>query len=139
MFKHLVTFQNHAATILVEHNEAGQITSAQVEYGTMPPEIIVRLLEQFPTTLDGLKRLATRKNVKVDPVSISLDFDTFWNTYGHKVGKKARAESIWKVMPENARVQALAYLRTYNDFLIMNPGITRLYPETYLSQRRWEN
>ena len=37
------------------------------------------------------------------------------------------------------RQKAIAYLDSYNSYLRQNPNITKLYPETYLSQERWNN
>lgn len=68
----------------------------------------------------------------------NLTFERFWNQYAYKVGNKARAVKLWNALPEMERVLALGAIdkqRRHSE----SRRTDLPYPETYLSQRRWEN
>ncbi|AEL24335.1 hypothetical protein Cycma_0560 [Cyclobacterium marinum DSM 745] len=83
------------------------------------------------------KRVGKKVIIKYVPVDIT--FADFWEKYGNKIGKKKRAEHLWGLLNTEERQKAIAYLDSYNSYLRQNPNITKLYPETYLSQERWNN
>lgn len=75
----------------------------------------------------------------VDLLPADTSFEAFWNAYGNKVGKKERTQQLWKLMSEDKRLLAMAGIKKYKNWLILNTAVQMLYPETYLSQKRWEN
>ena len=79
------------------------------------------------------------QNVKVSKVEEDLSFDNFWKVYNYKVGNKKRAERLWQRLTDDQKAKAITHLKSYESFLIMNPGLAKLYPETYLNQERWNN
>jgi len=93
----------------------------------------------FPFHISQMDVFRHSKGVTVKEVTPDLSFKKFWDAYGHKQGKKARAERLWKQLSLAEKAKAMAYIRTYDNFLYMNKGIAKAYPETYLSQKRWEN
>ena len=67
-----------------------------------------------------------------------VTFVHFWNRYSYKVGNKARAMKLWNALPEMERLLALGAIekqRRHSE----SRRTDMPYPETYLSQRRWEN
>lgn len=76
--------------------------------------------------------------VTVQPIEEDLSFEAFWERYDLKVGKKDRAKKLWTQLPDMDKHQALKAIPRYNMWLI-EKGINKVYPETYLSQRRFEN
>jgi hypothetical protein len=68
-----------------------------------------------------------------------LSFESFWERYNHKVGNKKRAERLWNQLSKKEKAKAMAFLKRYESYLNQNPGIAKLYPETYLNQQRWNN
>ena len=79
-----------------------------------------------------------QKGIRIDLVPDNLTFEHFWNSYGNKVGDKKRTQKLWDNLPDSDRVAALAKIKAYDIWLSKNT-IAKVYPETYLSQRRWEN
>lgn len=65
-------------------------------------------------------------------------FERFWNAYGYKVGNKARVAKKWNALGEGDRLLALGAIARYKRFA-EGKKIDRVYPETYIDQRRWEN
>ena len=73
-----------------------------------------------------------------DVAEKDLGFEAFWKAYGYKVGGKARAEKLWGRLGEEERLLALGGI--WKQRLHSERHKTDMpYPETYLSQRRWEN
>ncbi len=80
-------------------------------------------------------------NVKfrVQEVEQDLGFDNFWDTYGHKVGNKSKCKKIWRLMNAEEQKQVFVNIKKYKYWLTHNPRTDQIYPEGYLSQRRFEN
>lgn len=78
-------------------------------------------------------------NFQVQPVPLDLSFEKFWNTYNYKVGNKGKAQKLWKLLNQEDKIKALCRVTSYNYFLQINPNTEKIYPERYLSQRRFEN
>lgn len=97
----------------------------------------------FPktSTVDELMQqsVALSAKITVTPMTGDLSFQVFWDTYDNKVGKRARAAILWDALSDSEKVAALAAIKPYRYWLANNPGIAMLYPETFLSQRRWES
>jgi len=69
---------------------------------------------------------------------LDLSFENFWKTYNYKLGHKKKAAKTWDRMDEEDKILAMSHIRKYDHFIQANK-IKKLYPETYLNQRRWEN
>jgi len=71
---------------------------------------------------------------------MGCDFDTFWNEYPRKVGKKI-AERKWKRMGPADRDCALYGLRLWKQTLQWNSsgGMFIPYASTFLNQERWKD
>lgn len=98
------------------------------------------LYHNFPLIDADLMHIAKAKGstMKVVEVPADLSFEKFWKTYRHKVGKLERAKKLWEALPEAEKVSALNYIPTY-DLFLDKTLINKCYPETYLSQKRWNN
>ncbi len=137
MAKYIVTTKS-GVNMLFTYNEQGQL----VEYSTHDALTIQQsnwLARHFPTTHELLRTLIARYGWQVKEVPQDLSFTAFWNAYRHKVGNKKRAERLWNGLSKEDKAKAIAYLPRYESYLAQNPGIAKLYPETYLNQERWNN
>ena len=79
------------------------------------------------------------KNLTISETVIDTSFNAFWDRFNNKVGNKIRAEKIHKLLSTDEKLQVILSIKRYHNWLIQNPNVQQLYPETYLSQRRWEN
>lgn len=134
----IVTHKETGATLLFNYNLNGFLIGFKTDF-VVKEATVTYFKEHFPFTVDGLNHYKTLQMFKVDELLQDLSFEAFWNTYAHKVGNKARAEKLWNALSDNARAKALNYIRTYNNYLLQNQGIQKLYPETYLNQKRYNN
>ncbi len=115
--------------IIKEFIKAADLTDKQLAW----------LNHHFPVTMELLKQQIKGTKSTLTKVDPDLSFDAFWGAYAHKVGNKRRAKRLWDDLSKEDRIKALAYIKKYNRFLANNPGISKLYPETYLNQQRWNN
>lgn len=76
---------------------------------------------------------------KIELLPTDLSFEAFWEAYGNKIGKKTRAQELWKLLSESDKQAALIGVKKYKQWKALNPSVQMLYPETFLSQRRFEN
>jgi len=93
-----------------------------------------------PTTIVELTQAGKKKDVTITPVAEGeVTFDDFWNLYAYKHGKKDRTKMLWQSMTDIERTLCMAAIPKYKFWLHSQNGMNCLYPQTFLSQRRWEN
>lgn len=110
--------------------------SIEMDMAPLQVEWLVKHLPYEEQMLDYFKGLA---RFVVAEIPDDLEFETFWNTYDYKVGKKERARKLWAALWDAERVKVLKAIPQYKNWLAQKNGIETLFPETFLSQRRWEN
>lgn len=75
---------------------------------------------------------------KIELAEPDLSFDNFWQLYKYKHGNKQRAKKLWEALSKANKIRAINWLPTYANEL-KGTGAARMYPETYLNQKRWNN
>jgi len=93
------------------------------------------LHDNFPFTFDGLERMKGKTGQIEEDIEIT--FDLFWDKYDHKHGK-VKAREKWNKLDDNARYRAIQFIPRYTQQCNAD-RIAKLYPQGYLSQRRWED
>ena len=121
----------------------GVLTSFQIQDGNFDPAQYEWLIKKsfFPATEEHIKGWTkTYPNFfEITVGEIDLSFDTFWNTYANKVGKKIQAERTWNKLSKKDKLKALSSIKSYQNYLKRNQGIAKAYPNTYLNQRYFDN
>ena len=121
----------------VVYKAAGLLESIENITNIDTPEDLARSLIRIPVHETGIEHLR-QQGTKVQKAPEDLSFDRFWSKYNYKVGKIQRAKKLWENLPEVDKIDALNKIDRYNAWLSQRT-IEKAYPETYLSQRRWEN
>jgi len=95
----------------------------------------------FPTEEAAMKlwQKNLKKNFEIEIGEPDLSFESFWNSYGHKIGKKPMAENTWKKLSKAVKIKALMAIKDYNGYLSRNPGIQKAHATTYLNQEYFNN
>jgi hypothetical protein len=137
MKKYMLTSPNYPDGIICGFNGDSVIIFFQIE-GNPSSDLIIALLQKLPLTEQAFLDLRKRTGIKIEIVPTDLSFECFWSEYGYKFGKKDRVKKIWESMNDNDKVKALAAIKPYKTWLLRK-NIDMVYPETYLSQRRFEN
>ena len=115
--------------ILREFKIEGQITDQDIKF----------MKDELPWREYFLTRFEKTTRGKVTKITVDLSFAAFWNAYTYKVGNKPRTEKLWEKLSDVDKAQAMKSIPVYDQFLAMHPNQDKAYPETYLSQRRFEN
>lgn len=135
--KYILTHRKINGSIIIEYDNEKRIRSfafdCQVSF-----ELWEFMMNNFPATEESLQDYLF-KNFKISPVPEDISFDAFWKGYAYKVGNKPRAEKLYKLLSDMERTQVMISIKSYNNYLASHPNQDKCYPETYLSQRRWEN
>jgi hypothetical protein len=76
---------------------------------------------------------------KIETVPVDTSFEAFWNAYTYKVGNIPRVKKLWENLSNHEQILAIQTIKKYNAWLAKNTGVQKLYAETYLNQKRWEN
>lgn len=78
------------------------------------------------------------KTIKVAEVPLDLSFEAFYKKYAYKVGDKKKAQTLWAKLSDAEKALAITKIDSYNRYT-ERTQIAKVYPERYLSQRRFEN
>lgn len=135
--KYLITGAQAKAT--VEYDETGLLCSIQFPEGQ--DQARAWFLRSVPVKHSDLPAFMETyaAKLRLTPIPPDLSFNAFYNAYAYKVGRKERAVKLWTALTEAERTACLRAIPRYNAWLAQRPSTERLYPETFLSQRRWEN
>ncbi len=138
--KYILTSDKLSGKILLEFAYNGYIRSFELSNEDDVKEKLVRwLFARFPVRSEALKIRDFADNFHIDEVPEDTSFTAFWNHYNYKVGNKFRAERLWNALTNTDKSTAMAAIKRYNQYLVNHPRIERLYPETWLNQKRWDN
>lgn len=137
MEKYLFTSLNGSRRILFGYDE-GMLREISIEGPISDAEIAV-LRDNFPWMEIELKHFEIITRGKITRINLDLSFEVFWNAYGYKVGNKDRTEKLWGKLSEVEKAQVLKSIPIYDQFLALKNNQAKTYPETYLSQRRFDN
>lgn len=94
----------------------------------------------FPITEDVIKKVwlkDLKANFEIVINAANLEFETYWQTYNHKV-KKTMSEKGWAKLSKRDRIDALAHIPIYDKYLARK-HVAKAAPSTYLNQRYWED
>lgn len=133
--KYTITFVNYPGGIRLGYAE-DMLVSVEIEM-ELSGEQHEWFWSRVPIFLKELDRLKNAK-IKIINEPIDLSFEVFWDQYDYKVGKRSRAKKLWEAMSASERVSCLLKIKAYK-FWLAHKNVDTVYPETWLSQRRWEN
>ncbi len=139
MSKYLIEFTRFKASVIVEFDDSERIIHLEVNYGDMDPKTASYLHQRIPIKLAHLESYSNLKNTKVTEIPFDTSFETLWDTYANKFGNKGRAVKLWDALDNSECIKAIKYIQVYNQWLLMNSGVQKKLPETYLNQQPWNN
>lgn len=140
--RYQVRIGNNPAVIFYEfHPKTKAIRAIRIESDAIELHQVKWLMQNAPKNeQDLINNFASKFGKKIYIVFApqNISFDDFWNKFNNKVGNKPRAKKLWGLLSDVDQMAAFTYIETYNAHLRSNPSLTKLYPETYLSQERWK-
>ena len=101
--------------------------------------VLTWILQRLPTSLSDLYQMCAQYKFELVEVPLDLSFDTFWDAYDFKMGSKDKAKKLFMALSDADKTLAIAKIDAYKRYLTCNEGIKQVYPERYISHRRFEN
>lgn len=139
MIKYVLTSSKFEGQIVVGYKD-GRICLLDLSTTTLSDKQFDYILTNLPVHEADVKIMVSKsQDLKMVFVPEDLSFERFWTDYNYKIGNKKRAEKLWCELTEADKITALNSIPKYLNFLQRKSNIERLYPETFLSQRRFEN
>jgi hypothetical protein len=123
--------------VTVAYGDDGGLRSVAFEDKEITVQARLWCYERIPMTdadMDSKPGIYT-----VEAIPEDLSFNVFWEAYHHKIGDKTRAMKLWVALVDADRVKCLRAIPKYDQWLMQRPSMERLYPETFLKQRRFDN
>jgi hypothetical protein len=138
--KYLMQFTKHKASCVLEYNEEGSLVQCDFQPGTFDEQEYKLFFNNFPTKESKIAvwKKQNFKTLKIEKFKEDINFDSFYDKYNHKLSKRSRSENIWKVMDNNEKAKAIAFISTYEKYLAQT-GVAKKNPETYLNAEMWNN
>jgi len=132
-------FEGKTTKAIVEYEANNLLQGIKFDGGTL--ESIGWFLNNLPVLEyeTGFFKENFFKSVQITELPPDLSFVLFYNLYDYKIGKKERTIKLWQALSEADRVKVLTKIPAYKSYLAHHPNIQKMYPETFLNQRRWEN
>ncbi len=138
--KHFVVTSNHyQGELSFKFDLNDRLTGFQIN-ATLSEEQYNWFFKNLPKTTKVLLNdwKANSKTIKITEVPLDLSFAAFYNKYAYKVGNKTKAKDLWNKLDDANKALAITKIDAYNRF-IEQSQIAKVYPERYLSHRRYEN
>jgi hypothetical protein len=128
------------ATVFAGYDSDGFLEEIKIQTRGLRPEQLSYMIGLVAVDeFDVKSKVSMLPFVKVEQVPTDLSFNAFWEKYAYKVGRKERTMKLWAGMNDLDRIKCLNSIPAYNYYLTTKPSMERLYPETYLNQRRYES
>lgn len=141
LYKYKVTIPSipDSAILISYEGSTGQMKQIEIDC-TLNDEQYNWLIARLPVRMTDINTLVEMSKGKMTVAQIpnDLSFEFFWNAYRHKVGDKAKTEKLWQAMGEAERISVLDSLKRYETYL-QKTKVAKVYPERYLSQKRYQN
>ncbi len=139
MKDYIVTLNSGEYRCAFKYNNQGSMIGMSLD-AKMPAAALELIYPKLPLAEANLKQFAQAfKNTTVSECIADTSFKAFWDKFGNKVGNKIRADKLYKLLSDEEKLQVMSSIKKYHNWLVQNPNVQQLYPETYLAQRRWEN
>lgn len=137
MKKTIVTIKDITGQCVIEHDSDGLLKAFKNEFEGITSEQLIYLLKRSVLEVDMNEMARDLPSVKAMSVKQDVTWEGFYEAYGYKQGK-AKGEKAWNRLSKADRLRAVHYISTYERDLIIKPR-AKLYPATYLNQRKWED
>lgn len=138
MNKYLLTFNEKRGFASFEFDEEGYLIDFSIK-AELTKDQHYWLLIKMPIKEDEIQgKLGSVKNTRLELIPPDLSFEAFWQEYNYKTGNKSRSEKLWNELSDDDKIKVFNHMPRYR-YHMKTTGIQQAYPETFLSQRRFEN
>ena len=139
MKKYSFTSAAITGEITMTFNDLGLLVSYDATGAELTEEQQRWFNKYLPHELSEVKRvLSGSPTAKLTELSIDVDFETFWKRYNAPLNSKKKMALVrWNRMSQSERNRAYYFIHIYESR--MQPGVAKMYAETYLNSELWNN
>lgn len=125
--------------VLLVFNDLGLLVSYDATQAQLSEKQQRWFNSRLPQELSEVKRvLSGSSTAKLTELSIDVTFELFWHRYNApRNSKKIPSERCWNRLSQAQRNKAFYFIPIYESH--MEPGVAKLYAETYLNSGPWRN
>ncbi len=135
MNNYLIKHSKHPFKLLLKYNKTGRLYA--YEASEIQDDQLDYFLKNLPVLESKVKAFKNVGLIVLQQIE-ELTFETFWELYDYKVGNKTRAIKLFNALSEAEKQEAISGVKRYNAWL-QTQTTAKLYPETFLNQKRWMN
>jgi hypothetical protein len=139
MKRYSLTSQAFTGEVIFVFNDFNLLESFDTSGAQLSEKQQIFILRELPRELSEMQKVLGNSNsAKLTEVSVDITFETFWKRYRAPLNsKKKLAENCWKRLSQARRNLAYNFIPIYESR--MEPGVSKLYAETYLNSGPWIN
>lgn len=143
MKKYALRFVNVEGAIYMTYDMKGNLSN--LDLVEILPQLNEKQIEWIFSTLIADVRTLEKclsinmRKIEIVDITVSITFEAFWKEYPNKVGRKERTRELWRLLTDIEKAKAFNNIKAYKKWISLQNNMAFVYPETYLSQRRWDN
>lgn len=136
-----ITSDKIQGQLIFEYGE-NRVLTKFINEATLTEAQQIWLSKSFPINAEAFDKLvgdsiAKNPQFQVTEISVTIDFQTFYNEYGYKEGRQD-ALKAWNKLPEAEQLLAYIYIKAYK-LKKQKSGTALSYPATYLNKHVWHD
>ncbi|KAF0198455.1 MAG: hypothetical protein FD170_4001 [Bacteroidetes bacterium] len=139
MKRYSLTSSSFTGEVIFVFNDFNLLESFDTSGAQLSEKQQIFILRELPRELYEMERVVGNStSAKLTELSAELSFEMFWKRYKAPLNsKKKQAENCWKRLTHARRSLAYKFIPIYESR--MEPGVAKLYAETYLNSGPWIN
>jgi len=134
-----LTSSGFTGEVIFVFNDLNLLESFDTSGAQLSEKQQIFILRELPKELFEMERVVEKSSsAKLTELTGEITFEMFWKRYRAPLNsKKKLAENSWKRLSQARRNLAYNFITIYEQR--MEPGVSKLYAETYLNSGPWIN
>lgn len=139
MKRYSLTSSSFTGEVIFVFNDFSLLESFDTSGAQLSEKQQIFILRELPRELFEMERVVEKSSsAKLTELTSEITFEMFWKRYRAPLNsKKKLAENCWKRLSQARRNLAYNFITIYESR--MEPGVGKLYAETYLNSGPWIN
>lgn len=136
MRKFLVSSAKYKGEVELLYNAEELLSQIVLDSATLSQPQRQYILRTVPMQVAGLQ--AWKDSLTIVEADFEVSFMSFWTAYALK-RNKLDAQKLWDKLSKTNQVQAWKRITVYNAYLKRHTWQQKMYPDTWLRGRHWED
>jgi hypothetical protein len=133
MVRYILVSSKFEGYLVYAYNKLGYLVQFQnCSYGMSEEQLTAVCMNlKYALSHDNFKQWVANCGHKTIKLDNDLSFDRFWRVFDN-ARNRIQSEKLWKPMSDEMRQYAFYVHDAYLFYLLQNPWITKMYPDTFL-------